>query len=715
MEARPSEVPTRPTARELVLAWAKDIETGEPRYIGELREDQTGQKCGCQCYSCNLPLEAVNAGKSAYKIRPHFRHPDGAPKADCMVLSARAAALELLIKDGQVTLPRRRRSVEVAVLSGNYHQAWVEHPRELVRIVSAEFEDRVTAIITLDDGRQFKIGMVGSMEASDDPLAEATAIPTIRLYVDDPAIADMAPDELRKRVTAIVDDGQWCSHWDDATLAQQAEEAARQQAIDALDWADLQDDIPADLSGLLRRESLLHLKAKEILEKERRIFLPDLCVRAEGFLPNGRVIQERSMLGGQVVRLDSVALEKTMGQIRPDVCANTIEDGPWPAQPLLIEITVSNTISRERLERIQAKNIATLEIDISRMGGTVTFEEFRRLIVDECAGKRWLHHPWMAEEQSRLDQVVQAQVDAAVILEQQRIAEEEAKQVLLSVPLDDLGKRYLDAVLAYGWYRAHSDDLPESGRIDMANALDKVQSAAQALAARGFPEATDRFLFVDQGNILDRLLSIKLDKAVGYRIDTAWQVINAIMQERPPFIAWHSLYLAAIKVYQPTLTGFQSTKVETWRGRVLDSLKAGKNEYRRSPKYDRLVSLLFPEMASILTIPLPGATAAHKQADASKTGTEEGGFHWREKPGTPPSPSPHFVDSHTQRIIDFARRFRDRGFEPDQAIVECSIRHQMTWDAIVDTWRQAGIIEGQVDLASWKRANPKDAKWLYEE
>lgn len=352
METKTPELPTRPTVRELVLAWAKDIETGEPRYIGELREDQTGQKCGCQCYSCNLPLEAVNAGKTAYKIRPHFRHPDGAPKADCMVLSARAAALELLIKDGRVTLPRRRRSVEVAGLSGHYHQAWVEHPRELVRIDSAEFEDRVTAIITLSDGRQFKIGMVGSMEASDDPAEGPTAIPTIRLFVDDPAIADMAPEELRKRVTAIVDDGQWCSHWNDATLAKQAEEAARQQAIDALDWADLQDEIPADLSGLLRRETLLHLKAKEILEKERRLFLPDLCVRAEGWLPSGRAIFEKSTLGGQVVRLDSVSLERHMGQIRPDVCANTIEDGPWPAQPLLVEITVSNTISRERLERI---------------------------------------------------------------------------------------------------------------------------------------------------------------------------------------------------------------------------------------------------------------------------------------------------------------------------------------------------------------------------
>lgn len=707
-----SRAPAPTTTRELVLAWAKDMVTGEPRYIGELREDQTGLRCGCQCYSCGLQLEAVNAGKTAYKIRPHFRHPDGAPKADCMVLSARAAALELLIKDGRMHLPRRRKSDEIAGLSGRYHEAWVEHPRELVNIVSAEFEDRVTAIVTLDDGRQFKIGMVGTIEASDDPAEVATAIPTIRLFVDDPALADMAPDELRKRVTAIVDDGQWCAHWNDAFLAQQAQEAARRQAIDALDWADYQDDIPANMDDSLRRETLLHLKAKEILEQEKRICLPDLVVRADALLPSGEAVHLNSTLAGQVVRLESVVLEKPMGQIRPDVCALTIEDGPWPAQQLLVEITVSNTIGRERLERIQAKGIATLEIDISRMGGTVTFEEFRRLIVEESAGKRWLHHPWMEAEQTRLNGEVQAKVQAAVLIEQQQLAEAEAKQALQGMPIEELAERYLGAVQTYAWHRAYVDDDPEWGRADMEHALDRLHDVADALAARGYPEASDRTLCIDQGNILDRLLSIKLDAAVGYRLTTAWQVINAILQEKAPYIEWQSLYLAAIKVYKPTLTGIQSVKVEEWRERVLESLKAGKDEYRRSPKYDRLLTLLFPEMADLLRVPLPGARVATAQTASAEPSAKGKGFQWREKPGV--YPGAQFADIQTQRIADFGRRFRDRGYDPEEAILECSIRHRMTWHAIVDTWRQAGIIEGHVDLTSWKRAHPNDAKWLFQ-
>lgn len=710
----PSKTPTKVVSKDLVLAWAKDIKTEEPRYIGELREDQTGQKCGCQCYSCNLPLEAVNAGKIGVKPRPHFRHPDGAPKADCMVLSARAAALELLIKDGQISLPRRRKSVEVAGLSGKYHEAWVEHPREMVRIASAQFEDRVTAIVTLEDGRQFRIGIIGSIEAPDDQADIQTTIPTIRFIVDDPAIADMSPDELRKRVTSIVDDGEWCSHWNDALLAQQALDVAQQKAIDALDWIDGDYDIPDDLTGDLRRETLLHLKAKEILEKEQRIRLPDLFVKSEALLPSGMPVEKASTLEGQVIHLESVCLEKPMGQIKPDVCAVTIEDGHWPAQQLLIEITVTNTIKEERLERIRAKNLPTLEIDISRMGGVVSFEEFKRLIVDEVAGKYWLHHPWMEQEKSRLDVEIQIEVNAAVVIKQRKAEQEQKKQALLQLPIEQLSQAYLEAIETYGWYRARAYDGPDTDKMPMAHALDKVYDFAKALAARGYPEAKDTSLFIEQGNLLDRLLSFKLDKAVGYKIDTAWQVINAILQEKAPYIEWQTLYLTAIKVYKPTLTGAQEIKVAIWRSKVFDSLNSGKDEYRRCTKYDRFISFLFPEMANLLKIPLPGSkpqkeTALKSTSDIAK----DNSLRWGNNHATSQESGNTFKDAKSERLVELAKRYRDRGFAVENVIVECSIRQKATWNEIISAWTQAGLIEGSIDFAKWKRTHPNDAKWLF--
>lgn len=68
---------SKATSNELVMAWAQDKDTHEPRYILELNEHQRGAKCNCVCVSCKLPLIAVNASKTEYQQRPHFRHPAG--------------------------------------------------------------------------------------------------------------------------------------------------------------------------------------------------------------------------------------------------------------------------------------------------------------------------------------------------------------------------------------------------------------------------------------------------------------------------------------------------------------------------------------------------------------------------------------------------------------------------------------------------------------
>lgn len=124
----------RDTPADLVMAWARDSTTGEPRYILELDRERRGAKCGCECVSCGLPLTAVNAAKAEFVRRPHFRHPEGAERADCMVLAARAAALRHLEREGWVALPRRLRSAKAVGLSRASYEAWVEQPAERVRI-----------------------------------------------------------------------------------------------------------------------------------------------------------------------------------------------------------------------------------------------------------------------------------------------------------------------------------------------------------------------------------------------------------------------------------------------------------------------------------------------------------------------------------------------------------------------------------------------------
>ncbi len=83
-----------------------------------------------------------------------------------------------------------------------------------------------------------------------------------------------------------------------------------------------------------------------------------------------------------------------------DTCVNDgfeeeIEDTsslPWPSI-LLVEVTVTHGIDEEKRRRIRELNLATLEIDLSLLGGRITREDLRNLIVDQTVGKRWVHHP----------------------------------------------------------------------------------------------------------------------------------------------------------------------------------------------------------------------------------------------------------------------------------------------------------------------------------
>lgn len=569
---------------DLVMAWARDAESGEPRYIFELGPDKHGAKCGCECYSCGLPLTAVNAGKMTWHMRPHFRHPNGAQKNDCLVLSARAAALEALRKEGTLTLPSRRRNSRVAGLSGKYYDAWVATPPEPVRISNFSAVDRVGAILTLDDGRQLRVSLTGNVESQDG----SSAVPTIVLAVDDPRIAAMSPAQLKQRLHLLVEQGGWCGHWKDAELAAEATEAAKAQADYALDWLD-----GAGLEGLppeSSRETILHWLAKDILAQEKRIRLPDLEAIVEVDLPNGHVERRVNSIPGMEVRLGEVTREKRLGCIQPDVLAEVAtgsnEATPLETSPLLIEITVTHGIDEERLSRIRLQNLPTLEINVSLMGGNVTKDEFIRLLIDEVAGKRWVHHPWLEQEKAKMELEL-APVRQAV-----------------ATSADDWGRRYLDAVVAHSNLRAYAEERSTS-REQIAGALALVKQCAEGLAIHGYPEAKDEELYRVQGNILDRLLTIRDDHVVGYRIDSTWQVLNAILCEGEPYLEWQSLYLAAIRVYRPRLSEKHSDAVEAWRTHVLASLRNGEAKYRRSARYDKLISLLFPEMASLLGKPFP--------------------------------------------------------------------------------------------------------------
>jgi hypothetical protein len=579
----PSRLPPTPSAvtnpENLVMAWARHRETGELRYILELTD--TGARCNCDCISCGQPLTAVNAAKQVFSRRPHFRHPDGMPNDSCVTLTARAALAAAFQGTEILHQPRRQRHMSVQGFSGKQYEAWVEHPPEKVRIVEVQFADPLRGTLTLDDGREIEVRLVGS--TSVEQAGEVK--PCIEIVVNDAEIAAMSLTEIRKRIIPLMGEGCWRGHWNDDTLEEQALHDAYRLAATALDWGE-HDDLPADATPLMRRESLLHRLVKDILYSSRCIALPEHEAVTATRQISGQLVARTRDFPARWAELAHVALERRLGRIIPDVIATETSGAT-----LLIEVTVMNSITQERLQRIAEAGYPTIEINIGSMGGTITYEGLADFVVKETAAKRWLCHP---ESTLALD-VLTAELDdeSAKRNELQKaielVAHENTAETWAAV--------FLEAALHMFQARQASLQRP-SPRADHHG--DEMKAAAIALGCHAYPEAADPDLYGPPTMLLERLLSIRDDTGVGHAENTCWEVINRIRLDGTALRQWHPVYLIAIRVYAPKFSELQEESIAKWREEVANSIKWGYSLYVRDERYDRLLALLFPEMAERL-------------------------------------------------------------------------------------------------------------------
>lgn len=581
-----------PSSRDLVMAWAVDQDTGQPRYILQLDAAHRGNKSNCKCPSCDLPLVAVNAAKTVFLKRPHFRHPEGAAREHCVIVAARKALAKMFGQQDRIVLPRRRRSRNIEGLSGRYFDAWVERPSESVGINECAFRDEATAILTLDDGRRLVVQLVGRGEVARLE-GDETLLARIELEVDDPAIAMMSPKEIFKRLELAWSNACWTQHWADADLDHQADAKARESAAAALDWLDSVDS-PDGPSPAEQRETLLHREVKAILERKKRIRLPGLHVEAQWQRSNGFIDRKVWSAPEAEVSLTSVELEVHLGCSVPDVVATWVDSDGW-THSVFIEVTVTNPIGDERIDRLSSFGFPVLEIDIGRMGGIVTREEFTHLVVDEVAGKHWLYHPTLNEEEQHLLGVMKGEAEAADAAARKR-------QELQDISAADWAQRYLTA-FHQRWLEQLAAGEGSTGGVACQKAQDALLEAIQALEVHGYPCAS----MMDQNplrTIIARIFSIRCGTGVEYKFDNAWAVINSICCDRgASSLKWHTLYLIAVRTYQPTLTTEHAHKVAQWRNEVKTSIENEDATYVRDTVYDLLLGLLFPEMRSALNKP----------------------------------------------------------------------------------------------------------------
>lgn len=588
------------------MAWARDIKTGEPVYILELDVTRTGSNCGCECPSCNLPLTAVNAAKSEYIKRPHFRHPDGAEKSDCMYLSARLAALQLLRDQGFILLPKRQQSGNSVGLSGTQYEAWVDHPAERVAIRNFDFSDKASAVLTLDDGRRLRLTLSGDGASTTD---SGDLIANIRLNLTDPSIAGMSIDELRSRITLEPDDVCWLSHWADAELLAKAKIDADEKASDFMDLQSAYADDLLDVEQKYRHETVLHFEVKKILSESLSLRVPAMEAYAFGESKSDVKFEREWTKPSEVIPLLDVFLEKRTAGVIPDVVAVTLESH---GGLLMVEITVTNHLNATRLEKIRAIGIPALEIDLSHSGGLLTRDELRLLVVDGLELKKWIHHPELAEKTRQLEMEVAEKVSEVDQAESDR---NEYHRSVLATPISEVAETYLDAISELAQYG--SDDATQESRSGAAAATARLDIESNRLSIHGYPEASDAVLAMGRQGIIPRVLSIKQGKGVGYKLDSTMEVMNAIKQSSARNCSNHTIYLIAEKVYRPPEFSIPSW-YENWAGEIRDSLRSGEPTYVRSRKYDKLLALLFPELAPGLSKTLvPKDTAPRYSAPNS--------------------------------------------------------------------------------------------------
>lgn len=127
-------------------------------------------------------------------------------------------------------------------------------------------------------------------------------------------------------------------------------------------------------------ETALHLSAKEILERRKKIRLPQVEVEFNSYRNNWLVSEE------VLIQFDEVKLEYRMDSIIPDVIV-------WvKGRPLMIEITVTHKTESPKIEKIKQLGISCLEIDLSNIQREISVEELEEILIEEVKYKHWLHN-----------------------------------------------------------------------------------------------------------------------------------------------------------------------------------------------------------------------------------------------------------------------------------------------------------------------------------
>ena len=132
------------------------------------------------------------------------------------------------------------------------------------------------------------------------------------------------------------------------------------------------------------RESALHQMGKKVLAGANRLLLPSWAAM------NG----ELSFPATQAALAPDTATEVFVrdGQMRPDLDVMAFV-GRTTLQPLYVEIKVTHAVDHAKRERVLARRMNMIEIDLSDLDDDDLLDEetFTKRVLDEAGNRHWIH------------------------------------------------------------------------------------------------------------------------------------------------------------------------------------------------------------------------------------------------------------------------------------------------------------------------------------
>lgn len=144
-------------------------------------------------------------------------------------------------------------------------------------------------------------------------------------------------------------------------------------------------------------ESALHLRAKDMVKRAGKLFLPPVEVKllAEEH-PSAQYFMD--LIPASLMEISAVTLEQRLAGYTPDATVVTQE-----GEILDIEIFVSHKVNEHKQQRVESADRAMLEIDLSKVSPACSDHELHEMVA-WSSPRKFIHSPELSHRRQQLSE-----------------------------------------------------------------------------------------------------------------------------------------------------------------------------------------------------------------------------------------------------------------------------------------------------------------------